>query len=186
MYKGEPLCAFYHANCGGHTEDGHVLTGPYAPSKQPFCGVVCDTCGDTGNACWHTDVAAQTLRNFVAKHSQLSGSVTDIKIHETATYKDEHEGQVRRVVSLEFVTDAGAVVLACTDFQSFVGSTKLKTCKIDEIIKNANGSFSFSGCGFGHGVGMCQDGARGMAQKGATYREILSHYYPGSKLEEIE
>lgn len=40
----------------------------------------------------------------------------------------------------------------------------------------------FTGRGFGHGVGMCQVGAYGMAQRGHSYREILTHYYTGVEL----
>ena len=45
---------------------------------------------------------------------------------------------------------------------------------------------SFEGSGWGHGVGLCQVGAYGMALRGAAYREILAHYYTGSKLEPLE
>ena len=41
----------------------------------------------------------------------------------------------------------------------------------------------FAGKGWGHGVGLCQVGAYGMALRGSGYREILSHYYRGAKLE---
>jgi stage II sporulation protein D len=40
--------------------------------------------------------------------------------------------------------------------------------------------FTFYGRGWGHGVGLCQNGAFGMALAGRTYREILAHYYPGT------
>ena len=40
----------------------------------------------------------------------------------------------------------------------------------------------FEGAGFGHGVGMCQTGAIGMAEGGESYRAILRHYYPGSHI----
>jgi stage II sporulation protein D len=43
----------------------------------------------------------------------------------------------------------------------------------------------FAGKGWGHGVGLCQVGAYGMALRGSGYREILSHYYRGAKLERI-
>src|SRR3954463_7706907 len=42
--------------------------------------------------------------------------------------------------------------------------------------------FLFSGHGWGHGVGMSQYGAYGYAQHGATYEDILAHYYPGTTL----
>jgi stage II sporulation protein D len=42
---------------------------------------------------------------------------------------------------------------------------------------------TFSGKGWGHGIGLCQVGAYGMALRGASYREILSHYYSGAPIE---
>lgn len=48
--------------------------------------------------------------------------------------------------------------------------------------KNQEAGWLFTGKGFGHGVGMCQVGSYGMAQRGHTYREILTHYYTGVEL----
>jgi peptidoglycan hydrolase-like amidase len=48
--------------------------------------------------------------------------------------------------------------------------------------KNQEAGWLFTGRGFGHGVGMCQVGSYGMAQRGHTYREILTHYYTGVEL----
>lgn len=47
----------------------------------------------------------------------------------------------------------------------------------------ANGKFVFSGNGIGHGVGLSQKGAQGMAQMGYDYEEILHHYYTGITIE---
>lgn len=49
-------------------------------------------------------------------------------------------------------------------------------------ISFADGSFKFTVKGYGHGVGMSQTGAQYMAQQGSSYKEILSHYYPGCTL----
>ncbi len=62
---------------------------------------------------------------------------------------------------------AGASVCAISCFQAPAGSGALLV---------------FSGHGWGHGVGMSQYGAYGYAQHGATYDEILAHYYPGTTL----
>lgn len=48
---------------------------------------------------------------------------------------------------------------------------------------NADGVFVFEGRGYGHGLGMSQWGAQGMAQAGFTYEEILAHYFPGTVLQ---
>jgi len=42
-----------------------------------------------------------------------------------------------------------------------------------------------TGAGSGHGVGLCQTGALGMARTGAKGEEILAHYYPGAKLQRL-
>jgi stage II sporulation protein D len=54
-----------------------------------------------------------------------------------------------------------------------------------ETLRGADGAIEtivFAGKGWGHGVGLCQVGAYGMALRGASYREILAHYYRGSVL----
>ncbi|HEX9942241.1 MAG TPA: SpoIID/LytB domain-containing protein [Thermoanaerobaculia bacterium] len=51
--------------------------------------------------------------------------------------------------------------------------------------KDREAGWLFTGRGFGHGVGMCQVGSYGMAQRGHTYREILTHYYTGVELGKV-
>ena len=43
--------------------------------------------------------------------------------------------------------------------------------------------YTFIGRGWGHAVGMSQEGAKGMAKAGFTYKEILAHYFAGTKVE---
>ncbi len=51
----------------------------------------------------------------------------------------------------------------------------------------AEGDFIyFSTTGYGHGVGLCQYGAKGMAEHGYNYRTILGHYYSGAEIEDIK
>ncbi len=47
-------------------------------------------------------------------------------------------------------------------------------------------TFTIYGGGYGHGVGMSQNGAQGMAKAGKTYREILEFFFPGTEIAEIE
>lgn len=44
---------------------------------------------------------------------------------------------------------------------------------------------TFAGAGNGHGVGLCQHGARELGRRGATFTQILSHYYPGAQVQKI-
>jgi SpoIID/LytB domain protein len=55
------------------------------------------------------------------------------------------------------------------------------------VVEPARGGdgFDFHGGGFGHGVGLCQNGAIGMAEAGHNYKDILRHYYRGAKLRNL-
>ena len=59
-----------------------------------------------------------------------------------------------------------------------IGASGVKTT----VNGGGNGNYIFNGKGYGHGIGMSQNGARGMAKLGYTYDQILSHYYPGTYL----
>ncbi len=50
----------------------------------------------------------------------------------------------------------------------------------------ATDSILVSGRGYGHGVGLCQDGARNMAEKKVTYDKIIGFYYPGTTITDIK
>ena len=59
----------------------------------------------------------------------------------------------------------------------------LRSCNFE--ISFSENVFTFTVKGYGHGVGMSQNGANAMAKQGSTYEEILLYYYPGTKLEKI-
>lgn len=64
-----------------------------------------------------------------------------------------------------------------TDFRNLLG---LRSTDFD--ISLTENEIIFTTRGYGHGVGLSQYGANGMAKNGYTYSEILSHYYPGTTL----
>ncbi|MDQ5858201.1 MAG: hypothetical protein M3542_08010, partial [Acidobacteriota bacterium] len=84
-----------------------------------------------------------------------------------------------RVTEMRAVTDAAEVTLKGFDVR--------QALEVPEMLftfsrtKGPQGEieFVFMGRGWGHGVGLCQNGAYGMALAGATYDRILRHYYQG-------
>ena len=73
--------------------------------------------------------------------------------------------------------------------KAFSPSHLYSSAFIIETEKDGTGTpsrFTFKGAGWGHGVGLCQIGAAVMSAKGYTYKEILSHYFPGSELRNLE
>ena len=171
-YKGELFNTYYHANCGGGTDDAKIWTGSSAATVKPLQGASCSTDTHSKSYSWKATVPAKSINAFVNKKG-LSGSVSKIKVAQRTGTK--------RAVTLQFTTSKGSKNLSCGQFRLAVGSSLLKSCKITSISKSASG-FTFEGHGYGHGIGMCQDGAKGMAENGKNYKKILANYFPSSDL----
>ena len=73
--------------------------------------------------------------------------------------------------------------LSPTDIRAAVGFTDLYSSRFTAETKGK--TIHIRGRGFGYGVGMCQWGAKGMADAGSDHREILGHYYRGVRVRRI-
>jgi stage II sporulation protein D len=92
-------------------------------------------------------------------------------------------GASGRIVELEVVGVNGSTVVKGFDVRNLLDLRESLT--VFELQRDASGGIAsavFAGKGWGHGVGLCQVGAYGMAMRGSDYKEILSHYYPGTSL----
>ncbi|HEX6851160.1 MAG TPA: SpoIID/LytB domain-containing protein [Candidatus Polarisedimenticolaceae bacterium] len=98
----------------------------------------------------------------------------------------KRRGVSGRVVELEVVGSRGTTVVKGFDIRGLLDLRE--NLVVLEPQRDAQGRLDavvFAGKGWGHGVGLCQVGAYGMAVRGADYRQILSHYYSGASLTEI-
>ena len=87
-------------------------------------------------------------------------------------------GRVRRV---EVTGTSGRRSLTGRQLREALGARRVKSTLYE--VRREGAEFGVVGSGYGHGVGMSQWGAKGMAEEGYSYREILGHYYPGTRLE---
>lgn len=78
---------------------------------------------------------------------------------------------------MRIATDKGKIIIDTNQLRLLVGSDTLKSTRFS-VREKAN-TFLFRGKGWGHGVGLCQDGAEGMAKAGYGYKQILNRYYKG-------
>jgi stage II sporulation protein D len=93
-----------------------------------------------------------------------------------------------RVKSIRIDGSAGTAIVSADPLRAALGEGVLRSTRF-EIHPGREPrpqDFVFVGSGRGHGVGMSQWGARAMAQRGAGYREILAHFYPGTALRRTE
>jgi stage II sporulation protein D len=175
-YDGEPAASYYHANCGGTTEDGHYILGN-DEQRAPYLKQHSDTyCVRGGTNQWHSEVSKRDLeRALAAEGVNLPGQLRLVEVlHRTAS------GRV------EFLTVSGthSITVPGLTFRLAIGRNigwdRLKSNWYELRVEGDR--IAFHGRGSGHGVGMCQSGAEVMGDEGHSYREILSFYYPGTKL----
>ncbi len=123
---------------------------------------------------WEVRVTPEELARNAARQARI-GSVLDVQ--------PRRLGVSGRVVELAVVGDQGELLLKGLKVRSFLGLRE--NLFVIDRERDARGRvqrFVFTGKGWGHGVGLCQVGASGMAQAGATYQQILEHYYTGIRL----
>jgi stage II sporulation protein D len=153
-----PILAAYHANCGGQTANSQDVW----VESRPYLVSVSDTfCLKERSATWVDSIAVADLKKFV-------GTEVDSLVTEGFRWTQSTR-QSKLMV--------GNKVFKVADVRR---NFKLKSAFFDMEVKGDVALFK--GKGFGHGVGLCQQGAMKMAQKGFTFSEILGHYYSGVSL----
>ncbi len=197
-YDGNPIEARYSKCCGGITERFSVVWGgedpPYSTNRYD---ADIDKCADASSEegflklidfedafCnlefkgienlyrWRVEYDEKELNDLVRRFYD---------INEVKSLIPLRRGNSGRIYELKIESDKGELVLQ-NEFKirrvlgkPFLPSSAFKVDK-------RNGKFVLVGCGWGHGVGMCQMGSIGMALKGYNYPDILKHYYPHTQL----
>ncbi|NLJ75753.1 MAG: stage II sporulation protein D [Peptococcaceae bacterium] len=166
-YQGELIDAVYHASCGGRTENAADVWAYQAPYLK---SVPCpyDTAPNPSSTASYSlaqiDQALGTSLSAIPVSGQNTME-TDIKLLEkTGTGRPKTLQIGNRQLTAAAVRDL-------LNLQS----TKFTWDIEDDTI-------TFTTTGHGHGVGLCQSGAKGLADHGYDYRVILSHYYSGAEI----
>lgn len=166
LYNGDLIQALYHSSCGGKTEAAVEVWGknvPYLKSiKDPHCT-------EAPNYFWQYNISLGELSDRLKRQNRGMGEIRSISI-----LKKSGTG---RVITLAVRHSGGISKMSGRDFREAVGLENLRST--DFTVKAKGDLISFAGSGGGHGVGMCQWGAKGMADDGRTYKQILKWYYPG-------
>jgi len=169
-YGGGTVEALYHGNCGGVTSSGdapYLAGAPDTPGhrsgRAPFCA--------WGR--YHTWEQAFSRSEFESGLRRAAGLDEGTRVR---SYRAVKEGV--RVKELVIATDRGEGRASGVDLRSELG---LRSRWFDVAVRGDR--VVLTGRGWGHGMGMCQDGAVGMARQGQTCDRILKHYYSGVEIE---
>jgi stage II sporulation protein D len=171
-YLGGPATVFYSSCCGGHSADAAELWGHNA---LPYLrGVLDPYCTASPDYRWQRSVPLERARAL------LAGRVAGTPV--TAVLDDpDASGRPR---SVAFRDDTGAeAVLSVSELRARLGADTVRSLWLRDIVIDRTQAVSLvviEGSGRGHGVGLCQWGARGMALAGAAAQDILAEYFPGT------
>jgi SpoIID/LytB domain protein len=173
--RGQPIDSYFGASCGGATANIGTLWGITPP--EYLRGVRDEYCDAGPHATW-TD----TIKRADLLHALQSDSRTDVgnRIDQILISKRDETGRA------EWITLEGEQrkIVRGWDFKIIVGRVLgwnvLKSSRFE--VSRTGSNFIFRGSGFGHGLGLCQEGAHVMAARGASYQKILEKYFPGTSL----
>ena len=126
---------------------------------------------------WHLKTSIEDLEERVNRYYPI-GRIIDVIPQE--------RGASKRVIKLLITGSDGQAVVKGLKIRWVLGLRDTLFTIDREFDENKRiKNFSFSGRGWGHGVGLCQVGSYGMAQTGAGYKDILRKYYNGTKIKKI-
>ena len=166
MYKGKTAVGFFHASCGGKTESsGHVWSSfiPYLRSR------VSPWCRGTKYYRWGVVLSKAQVRSRLRIRTPLSGA---------RVLSRTPSGRVIRLVLRE--RSGKKHYYSGKTFRRKIGYNRLRSRLFSVRIRGPY--LQILGRGWGHGVGLCQWCASGMAKKGFTALRILAHFYPGTRV----
>jgi stage II sporulation protein D len=174
---------YYSSTCGGHTEDGSNIFGE---SWSALKGVACPYCRDIAPAekyQWPTASydLAEASRLVFEKYPTLKnlGEIRSI----VPSKESKYDGWSRIIYVRLTGTSGQTGVLKAQDLRLALDPSGTKIKSTACVIQVDGRTLRFiGGKGWGHGVGMCQCGAQGMARKGFTVEQILGYYYPGAAI----
>jgi stage II sporulation protein D len=161
----DPVEAYFHAACGGRTEQGLAALGRDLPY---LASVECGRCEGAPGARWTVRVPAAEL----ARVARLRGAATAARVASLTP-----TGRAER---LEVEASGRTGAIAAVELRRRLGFERLPSLAFE--VRAEEGAFAFRGRGRGHGAGLCQWGAAGLARDGLSYREILARYYPGTEV----
>lgn len=190
IHRGKVVQAYYHANSGGRTEDVNRVWGK--PRETYLTSVEdSDFCSWSESYNWEESWTGEDLKRNIQKFLLSTNLLSAGQMGELLDLRVIQRAPSGRVEVLEVLTHKGNYQIVGDRIRwalrrgsnpnLILPSTRFTL----QIQRDESGSIqlvSASGRGNGHGVGMCQTGAIGMARNGYSYKDILTFYYPGAHI----
>ncbi|HXC62530.1 MAG TPA: SpoIID/LytB domain-containing protein [Nitrospiria bacterium] len=171
-YAGQVINSVYHSTSAGPTEDAREVWGTDLPYLH---GVDCPFDAQSPWYQWDRAIDLVTLEENLRRKGFPIGII--------ATMTPYRFSQAGRVTRVRILHSEGELILRGEELRRILGYTVLPSShfKIEAIGQQIH----FTGMGSGHGVGLCQWGAKELAERGYSYERILTYYYPGVQVQDM-
>lgn len=184
LYYGRPINAFFHACSGGYTENSEDVWGYKVDYIRAKADPYDKSNGNRHHYNWRVVINQQDLIGRLQKEGYRFKQVTGLEILERTSTGRRVKKLLVRGADLQG-KPAEVVICNADEVRWALG---LKSAMFNLETKcNEQGHLQeviITGSGWGHGLGMSQWGARGMAEQGYNYRQILQYYYSGVSIAE--
>jgi stage II sporulation protein D len=166
---GQLADTFFHSCCGGGTVDAKEVWGGEVPY---LVGVACEWCRDATHWTWTETMPLSKLRTRLER--------SGVRVGELVNVEPGRRDPTLRNLTVVVVGRTRRQEISAHRFRMAVGPEVIRSTRF--TVEKAGAGLKFSGFGWGHGVGLCQWGAKGMAERGQTYDAIIRYYYRGVEI----
>jgi stage II sporulation protein D len=172
-YEGALALTFFHSTSAGPTEDASERWDMPLPYLK---GVSCPLDRDSPYFEWERTIPLDDLEAALGKLGHPVGAI--------ATLTPLQWSRAGRLLTVRILYSGGELIIKTEDLRKALGYKTLPSTRF--TIERFGKEVQIRGMGYGHGVGLCQWGAKVMAESGLNFDEILLYYYPGVTLQPYE
>jgi stage II sporulation protein D len=173
QWEGKLADTFFFAHCAGRTETADDAFGRGAPYLR---SVACRGVEGAAGLDWTRRMPLAQVSARLRSAGTIGDELTDVQV--------VSHTKGGRAASARLVTEHGKRTIPAPELRRLLGFRELPS--LDFTVRREKGELVFRGQGAGHGVGLCQWCARGMAAGGTESRGILAHFYPGTVLAQVD
>lgn len=171
-YQNEPILAAFSSTAAGPTEDAMNVWSKDLPYLK---GVDCPFDANSPYYQWRAEFKLQDLEDKLSRQGFAIGTIVNLTPLAYST--------AGRVARLRILHSQGELVLRGEDLRRLVGYGVIQSTQFE--VESIGKTVVLSGRGAGHAVGLCQWGAKEMADLGYRFETILRYYFPGTELRSV-
>lgn len=175
--SGELTPIFFHSKCGGKTLTPDQVWSSHIKGYQ---SVDCPFCHKHGSKSWELKISKSKFNNLI-DNTLKNYYQSELTKNPEAILRIAPDNKNK--TNFRVYDDENVVVVQKSRVRSMLGRGQAPSNYFH--LEDSGKDYTLKGSGFGHGVGMCQYGALELAKRGYTYKQILSHYFPGHKLKKL-